>query len=172
VIDQGIIHEHGHGFFKFSLTVTKRTLRQDEEENMFRKMNRKDEKGFTLIELMIVIAIIGILAAIAIPQFSAYRNRAFNAAALSDLKNAVTAQEAYFVDFQVYGGATGDNITPTSSNILQTRYGVEISKGVTLTLTAITATTYNMRAVNSLAGAQANTYDILGPGGQIVATTP
>ncbi len=47
---------------------------------MFTKMMRKNE-GFTLIELMIVIAIIGILAAIAIPQFSAYRTRSYNAAA-------------------------------------------------------------------------------------------
>ena len=63
---------------------------------------RKSEKGFTLIELLIVVAIIGILAAIAIPQFSAYRAKAYNSAAQSDLKNIKTGMEAYMADNQSY----------------------------------------------------------------------
>jgi prepilin-type N-terminal cleavage/methylation domain-containing protein len=68
---------------------------------------RKSEEGFTLIELLIVVAIIGILAAIAIPQFSAYRQRAYNGAANADLKNARTAQESLFADYQTYGKSQG-----------------------------------------------------------------
>ncbi|MFZ2950168.1 MAG: prepilin-type N-terminal cleavage/methylation domain-containing protein [Desulfuromonadaceae bacterium] len=62
----------------------------------------RNRKGFTLIELLIVVAIIGILAAIAIPQFSAYRAKAYNSAAQSDLKNTKTGLEAFFADNQKY----------------------------------------------------------------------
>jgi prepilin-type N-terminal cleavage/methylation domain-containing protein len=57
---------------------------------MLQKLRGNNSKGFTLIELMIVIAIIGILAAIAIPNFIAYRNKAFCSAAESDA-NAIAA---------------------------------------------------------------------------------
>ncbi len=65
-----------------------------------------NEKGFTLIELLVVIAIIGILAAIAIPQFAEYKTRAFNSRAQSDLRNGLTAEEAYFVDNEAYADCT------------------------------------------------------------------
>ena len=62
------------------------------------KKFQKKEEGFTLIELMIVIAIIGILVAIAVPQFQAYRIRGFNAQARADVRNAYTAAQVFFTD--------------------------------------------------------------------------
>jgi len=118
---------------------------------------RKNE-GFTLIELMIVIAIIGILAAIAIPQFSAYRTRSYNAAAEADLRNAATAQEAYYVDSQTYVA------TPTS--LIGATYGLYTSQNVTIAGGAA-AQQYTMTAYHSSGN---KTYSLSGPGGSVTAT--
>ncbi|MGH2710125.1 MAG: type IV pilin protein [Actinomycetota bacterium] len=76
----------------------------------------KDQDGFTLIELMVVILIIAILIAIAIPTFLGLRQRAQNRAAQSNLRNAMTAAKAFYTDNESYVGfdaAAGLAIEPS-----------------------------------------------------------
>src|SRR6266508_452756 len=68
-------------------------------------MNRK---GFTLIELLIVVVIIGILAAIAIPKFANTKGKAYVTAMKSDLRNLVTAEEAFISDSAHYTSTLGN----------------------------------------------------------------
>jgi prepilin-type N-terminal cleavage/methylation domain-containing protein len=77
-----------------------------------------NRKGFTLIELLIVVVIIGILAAIAIPKFANTKEKAVVASMKSDLRNLVTAQEAFFSDNQDYAAGTyiGDGTVYTQTN--------------------------------------------------------
>ncbi|MGD9731683.1 MAG: prepilin-type N-terminal cleavage/methylation domain-containing protein [Desulfamplus sp.] len=77
----------------------------------------EDFEGFTLIELMIVIAIIGILAAIAIPNFISYRNKAFCTMAESDANHIEMAIVSYFGNPSHITIAKADvNYTPSNNN--------------------------------------------------------
>ncbi|MBM4193289.1 MAG: prepilin-type N-terminal cleavage/methylation domain-containing protein [Gemmatimonadetes bacterium] len=89
-----------------------------------------NKKGFTLIELLIVVVIIGILAAIAIPKFANTKEKAYIASMKSDLRNLITAQEAYFSD--------NSSVYASSTTALSKTY--KASSGVTVTVGTVTST--------------------------------
>jgi len=123
---------------------------------MLMALIKNNKRGFTLIELMIVIAIIGVLAAIAIPQFSNYRTKSYNSAARADLRNAITVQEAYFIDKKTFSAAVAD--------LAGASYGLYTSQNVTVSIVATSATGYTMIAEHSSGN---KTWQIVGPGGSI-----
>jgi type IV pilus assembly protein PilA len=75
----------------------------------------KSKKGFTLIELMIVVAIIGILAAIAIPNFLKFQAKSKQSEAKTNLKGVYTAETAYFGENNDYAGFDAVNWEPVGS---------------------------------------------------------
>ncbi|TCK03846.1 prepilin-type N-terminal cleavage/methylation domain-containing protein [Phorcysia thermohydrogeniphila] len=102
-----------------------------------KQATQMSRSGFTLVELLIVIAIIAILAAIAVPQFAKYKERAYVAAMNSDAHNIIAAEEAYYSQYDKYatGGDTSFNSskgTLTISNGTTTVTTLNLSKNVVL----------------------------------------
>ncbi|MEO7122129.1 MAG: prepilin-type N-terminal cleavage/methylation domain-containing protein [Lacisediminihabitans sp.] len=126
--------------------------------------NGENDKGFTLIELMVVIIIIGILAAIAIPVFLNQRQNAWDASVKSDLGNAAIAAASYSTaNNGSYAGTPAMTIA-----LLQSSYGLNLTSGNTLTLTSVSGSAYVITGINSNSGA-GHTYtlttgSITGPG--------
>jgi prepilin-type N-terminal cleavage/methylation domain-containing protein len=89
-------------------------------------MIRRPRVGFTLVEVIIVVVIIGLLATIVIPKFSSSREKALVTAMKSDLRNLLTVQEGWMAD-------SGSYATSFPTTIWRTTTGVT---GPTITLTA------------------------------------
>src|SRR5512134_2115003 len=85
---------------------------------MLSLLRKRGKKGFTLIELMIVVAIIGILAAIAIPNFLKFQAKSKQSEAKTNLKAAFTAQTSYFGENNTYGSFAQINYVPVGSKFL------------------------------------------------------
>jgi type IV pilus assembly protein PilA len=94
------------------------------------------QNGFTMIEVLIIIGIIGMLAAIAIPQFASFRSRSIDAQLKSDLRNAAVAVEGYFAKRSVY---------PSSINDVEA-FGFHPTSGVTVTIANMASNSYTLTA--------------------------
>jgi type IV pilus assembly protein PilA len=105
--------------------------------------------GFTLVEILVVFVVIGLLAAIAIPQFMIYRSEAIDAQMKSDLRNASIAVEAYYAKQSVLPASLGETAG----------YGFQSTNGVTVSFVILSPTSYTLTAAKT-GGTQPNfTYD-------------
>lgn len=128
-------------------------------------MRRSRHSGFTLIELLIVVVIIGILAAIAIPKFSNTKDKAKLASVKTDIRNYMTAEEAYFSDNATYGGYTNLQAAPynfvLSSGNAGADKGTVTAKGYGLTVTNASISTSKNNCYVEVGTGDANTDGVI-----------
>ena len=104
------------------------------------RIEKSDESGFTMIELFVIMIIIGILAGIAIPLLLRQRERAVQASVRSDLRNAATIMETYYLEKNQYAVAASDLDAP---------FATEKNTVLTIVTTGNAADTYCLKATNS-----------------------
>ncbi len=122
---------------------------------------RRSTSGFTLLELLIAIVVIGILASVAFTGLNGYRERAYHAAVKSDLRNALTVEEGYFADngsYVAFSATDGATATPP---------GFTPSRAVTVTATLVGA---GLRLEGSHSAA-AGSWCLSTAGGEVVSGT-
>jgi prepilin-type N-terminal cleavage/methylation domain-containing protein len=90
----------------------------------------RHRNGFTLVELLIVIVIIGILATIAVPKFSATKEKAYDRAVMSDIRRAHVAIEAYAAENMTYPASANDAGFTPSSGVTFTRWDLQTQNGI------------------------------------------
>ena len=120
----------------------------------------REESGFTLIEMLIVLVIIGILLAIAVPSYLGFKDRASKSAAQANVRSAVPAVEAYYADTGHY-----TNMALASGDAPDTGGLKGIDAGVKLTVVSAGASTY---CISNTQGGF--TYYKNGPAGDITTT--
>ncbi|MCC6847602.1 MAG: prepilin-type N-terminal cleavage/methylation domain-containing protein [Deltaproteobacteria bacterium] len=88
-------------------------------------MATRHEGGFTLLELLVVVSIVGILASIAIPQYASYRARGFDSIVESQVRHVATGEEAYFASNSTYS----NDINSLDGMVLEEDVEITISAG-------------------------------------------
>jgi type IV pilus assembly protein PilA len=122
--------------------------------------NARSEDGWTLVELMVVLAILGILLAIAVPSYLGYTHRATDVTAKANLREALPSVEAYYTDKKTYAGLT--------VAVLRSQYDQGISPDVAIDDPSdMTTSSYCLKSTD-----RGETFWIHGPGGTITDTKP
>src|SRR4051794_19359942 len=117
-----------------------------------RALRLREDDGFTLIELMVVVLIIAILIAIAIPTFLGARNRAQDRAAQSSLRNALTAAKTAYTDNSDYSKSTSADLPAIEPSLTYAVAGTASSgfKNVSVAVSNVTGTDSQIWAAASL----------------------
>lgn len=105
-------------------------------------MNNRSSKGFTLVEIMIVVVIIGLLAAMAIPAFQKVRQSSQDKAVLNNARQLSAASDQYFLENGVSSVASADLVGPTAyvkavNTVAGESYPVGFTQGITITISGV-----------------------------------